>query len=372
MSERKMATIQKIRNLKPIEGADRIEVATVNNWDVVVAKDVGHKIGDFVIYCEIDSFLPIKPEFEFLRKTSYKKMGEDDGFRLKTIRMRGQLSQGLLLPITVLNDIDPHEEMTVGISHQPHGDVLQYGPYDDALIITEGVDVSDLLGIVKYEAPIPAQLAGVMKGSFPSFIRKTDEERIQNLTEEYEQYKKMDTKWYVTEKLDGSSTTYYLNEGVFGTCSRNMDLVPDDKNSMWKVARTLGLEETMMDYSPDLTGFLHNHSVQGEIIGEGIQGNPYKIKGQVVRFFNLFDIGKQQYEDLDYFESYMEVADLTTVPILDRNFTLPDTIEELLLYADEKSVLNKDKWREGVVIRSHDRKVSFKVISNKFLLKSKD
>ncbi len=358
---RKLATIQKIRNLRPIDGADRIELATVNNWDVVVAKDVGHKIGDFVVYCEIDSFLPIKPEFEFLRKTSYKKMGEDEGFRLKTIRMRGQLSQGLILPIKVLEGPD---EYKIGISHQPHGDVLQIGPYDDALVITEGVDVSERLGIKKYEAPIPAQLAGVMKGGFPSFLRKTDEERIQNLTEEYEQYKKMDTKWYVTEKLDGSSATNYFHEDVLGVCSRNMDLQPSDTNSFWKTLYKLGVDEILKDYVIDI-------AIQGELIGEGIQGNPYKIKGQTIRFFNLFDIEKQEWMEYSEFKRWMNIAGLQTVPVIDEDFTLPDTIEELLEYADEKSVLNKDKWREGVVIRSHDRKISFKVISNKYLLKQK-
>jgi len=91
--ERKLATIRKITDIRPIEGADMIELATVGGWSVVVAKDVGHKVGNSVVYCEIDSFLPIKEEFEFLRKSSYKKMGDQEGFRLKTIRLRGQLSQ---------------------------------------------------------------------------------------------------------------------------------------------------------------------------------------------------------------------------------------------------------------------------------------
>lgn len=151
--ERKLATIQKIREIRPIEGADAIELAIINNWQVVVAKDVGHKVGDFVVYCEIDSFLPIREEFEFLRKSSFKKMGVQEGFRLKTIKLRGQISQGLVLPISVLEGSD------------------------DAIVIEEGVDVSEVLGIVKYDPPIPAQLAGKVKGHFPSFIRKTDEER---------------------------------------------------------------------------------------------------------------------------------------------------------------------------------------------------
>jgi len=375
-----MATIQKIRNIRPIEGADKIELATVNSWDVVVAKNVGHSIGDFVVYCEIDSFLPIKPEFEFLRKTSYKKMGDEEGFRLKTIRMRGQISQGLILPIKVLEGPD---EYKIGISHQPHGDVLQIGPYDDALVISEGVDVSDLLGIQKYEAPIPAQLAGIMKGGFPSFIRKTDEERIQNLTDDYELYKKMDTKWYVTEKLDGSSASFYSNAGEFGVCSRNLELsrpVPfvekdvtgtDGKvrktteNTFWKVSRDLGIEERLTTFED------FNISVQGELIGEGIQKNMYNIKGQSVRMFNLFNIDTQKWVDFKEFQRLCDYFDFETVPVIDTDFTLPDTIEELLEYADGKSVLNKVRWREGVVIRSHDRSVSFKVISNQFLSKQK-
>lgn len=156
---RKLASVQIIRDLQPIEGADRIEIAVINNWKVVVAKDVGHKVGDAVVYCEIDSFLPIEPEFEFLRKTSYKKMGDEEGFRLKTIKLRGQVSQGLILPLKDAYQI-----------YQRKAPNLSMGWF-------EGLDVSDMLGIVKYEPPIPAQLAGQVKGLFPSFISKTDEER---------------------------------------------------------------------------------------------------------------------------------------------------------------------------------------------------
>jgi RNA ligase (TIGR02306 family) len=102
--ERKLASIQKVAEIRPIEGADAIEVARINNWNVVVKKGE-YKAGDLCIYCEIDSFLPVREEFEFLRKSSFKKMGDQEGFRLKTIRLRGQLSQGLLLPLTVLNEV---------------------------------------------------------------------------------------------------------------------------------------------------------------------------------------------------------------------------------------------------------------------------
>jgi RNA ligase (TIGR02306 family) len=336
--ERKLASIRRISNIQEIPGADMIELAIVDGWKVVVAKEVGHKIGDMVVYCEIDSFLPIREEFEFLRKSSYKKMGDQEGFRLKSIRLRGTLSQGLILPLKGLQ--------------LPNKDLLR-----------EGMDVTSELGIIKYEPPIPAELAGKVKGLFPSFIRKTDEERIQNLADEYEEMKRH--TYYVTEKLDGSSATFYFNNGEFGVCSRNLELLETEGNTFWKVARELDLENKLREYGV-------NVSIQGELIGEGIQGNPYKMKGQTVRFFNLFDIDLQEYHSLPVFQKTIEVLGLETVPILNVRFNLPESIDELLNYADSKSVLNPDFDREGVVIRSSDRKISFKVISNKFLLKNKD
>jgi RNA ligase (TIGR02306 family) len=332
---RKLASIRKISDIQSIPGADMIELAIVDGWKVVVAKNVEHKVGDMVVYCEIDSFLPIKEEFEFLRKSSYKKMSDGtEGFRLRSVKLRGVVSQGLILPLKDLQ-----------LSNK---DLLEVG-----------MDVTKELGIVKYEPPIPAELSGKVKGLFPSFLRKTDEERVQNLSNEYENLKQH--KFYVTEKLDGSSATFYSKDGVFGVCSRNLELLETEGNTFWKVARELKLEEWLT--SQDV-----NYSIQGELIGESIQGNPYKIKGQTVGFFNAFNIDTQEYLGLEEFEKLISSMGLKSVPILDREFTLPDTIDELLTYADEKSVLNSNFDREGVVIRSLDRKISFKVISNKFLL----
>lgn len=336
--ERKLASIQLVAEIRPIEGADAIEVARINNWDVVVKKGE-YKVGDFCIYCEIDSFLPIKEEFEFLRKSSYKKMAGQEGFRLKTIRLRGQLSQGLLLPIHVL----------------PLGEV-----------VSEGMDVTEMLGIVKYEPPIPAELAGKVRGNFPSFLRKTDEERVQNLTKFYDNWVEQGLDFYVTEKLDGSSATFYMNNGEFGVCSRNLDLTETEGNTFWKVARELQLEEKLR-----ATG--KNLAIQGELIGEGVQGNPYNIKGHTVRFFNVFDIDSQTYYGLPMFLATMQhELKLETVPIL-TNLTmkLPKTIDEVLAFADGKSVLNDKFDREGVVFRTMDRTISFKAISNTFLLNEK-
>ena len=346
---RKLASIQKIKEILPIEGADAIELAIVNGWKVVVAKNVGHKVGDKVVYCEIDSFLPIEPEFEFLRKSSYKKMGEEEGFRLKTIKLRGQVSQGLILPL----------KEAIGVAGRREG-IQHLGIWE------EGDDVTDLLGILKYEPPIPADLAGKVKGQFPGFIPKTDEERIQNLTEEFEEWKNLpENSFYVTEKLDGSSATYYYKDGEFGVCSRNLELLETEGNTFWKVAREMNLEEK-------LAALGKNVSVQGELIGEGIQGNPYKIKGQTVKFFNAFDIDSHEYFNLPMFRILIEeTLELETVPILHLNFTLLESIGDILQMAEGKSFLYEKTEREGLVIRSHDRTISFKAISNKFLLKEK-
>jgi RNA ligase (TIGR02306 family) len=331
--ERKLVSPVIIDDIQPIVGADLIEVATVKGWKLVIKKNE-FSIGDHAVYCEIDSFLPIKEEFEFLRKSSYRKMGEQEGFRLKTIKFRGQISQGLLLPVSVLS----------GYAYQI------------------GEDVSERLGVIKYEPPVPAALSGIAKGMFPSFMPKTDEERIQNLTSEYETFKQH--TFYITEKLDGSSVTFYYNEGVFGVCSRNLDLEESEDNTFWKIARREDIEQKLA-----ATG--KNIALQGELIGEGVQGNPYDMRGQTVRFFNVFDIDSYQYFGLDEFKSLIDSFGLETVPILDTAYTLPDTPEELLTTADGISVLSpkhKAVEREGLVIRSTDRKISFKAISNKFLL----
>jgi tRNA-binding EMAP/Myf-like protein len=173
---RKLATIRKIDEIRQIEGADNIELAILDGWSVVVAKDQNYFVGELVVYCEIDSFLPIREEFEFLRKSSYAKMLDQEGFRLRSRKLMGQISQGLLLKLEILNSkTDP--EMVVGISKQPWGKQFQLGPYDNALLLEPGVDVSNLLGIIKYDKPIPANLQGLVKGQFPSFLSKTDEER---------------------------------------------------------------------------------------------------------------------------------------------------------------------------------------------------
>ena len=353
--ERNLATIRRIKEIKPIEGADAIELAVVDGWQVVVAKNVGHQVGDLVVYCEIDSFLPTEPEFEFLRKSSYKKMGDQEGFRLRTIKLRGQVSQGLIIPLK--------DAYSLYKRSTPNLDMQWF----------EGLDVTEMIGIVKYEPPIPAHLAGKVKGSFPSFLRKTDEERIQNLEKEYAEWTfSSNHQFYATEKLDGSSFTCYIKNGEFGVCSRNMDLLETEDNTFWTVARKLDLENK-------LRSFGKNICFQGEMVGSGIQGNHYNMKDQTVFFYNIFLIDEREYVGYDEFRNMLFDLDLACVPVLSYPFDFPvdpetslPTVSALLRAAEGKSILNDKVEREGLVIRSMDRTISFKAISNKFLLGSKD
>lgn len=341
--ERKLASIQRVDALNPIEGADKIEVASIEGWKVVTQKGI-HKVGDLVVYFEIDSFLPLIPLYEFLlRGNSPKKMLVDgkeiEGIRLKTIKLRGQLSQGIILPFSAF---------TVDWAGMP----LDLNSYNDGV----GTDVTELLGILKYEAPVATEMMGKAKGNFPGFIPKTDEERIQNM-------KEVLTSFYVTEKLDGSSVTYYKKDGKFGVCSRNLELVEGD-STQWKIARELNLEEKLPD----------GMAIQGEIIGEGIQKNPYKIKGHKVFFFNIYTIEGGKYLDFGSCMHFVDELGIPWVPVLAVAYQLPKTVDEILTYAEGRSQLNPDVEREGVVVRPkvemtyRGQRLSFKVISNKYLL----
>lgn len=361
--KRKLASIRKISEVLPIEGADNIELVKIDGWQCVTKKGE-FKVDDLCVYFEIDSFLPIRHEFEFLRKSCYKKMGDKEGFRLKTIRLRGQLSQGLALPVRPL--LPPACDINGfgSIYSLPH-----------AGIWSPGHDVTGMLEVEKYDPPIPAQLSGVCKGNFPSFIRKTDQERVQNI---WNKVKDSKESFEVTVKLDGTSCTYYLNDGVFGVCSRNLELIETEGNTLWKLARELKIEEALRRV------FNKNIAFQGEVIGEGIQGNPEGIKGQRFYLFDIWDIDNQCYykpkerdrlcNRIHYglFDPRNFAFDkINLIPVFYNDLTLEDfnSLEDLLIFANGKS-LNSDT-REGLVFKSNDSDLTFKVISNEYLLREK-
>lgn len=230
---RKLASIQRIKALDPIPNADAIERATVLGWQLVVKKGE-FQVGDLCVYCEIDSLMPDRPAFEFLRPR---------GMRIRTVRLRGQISQGICFPLEILP------------AH---------------VAIEEDTDVTEALAIEKYEPPMPASLAGVAKGPFPGFIPKTDETRVQVLQERLDAF--AGKPCYIAEKLDGTSVTFYLKDGEFGVCSRNLNLLDTPDNTLWKLARQYQIEDK-------LRALGSNFALQGEAVGEGIQSNKYQLKG---------------------------------------------------------------------------------------------
>ena len=237
------------------------------------------------------------------------------------------------------------------------------------IILEVGYDISEKLNVVKYEQPIPVNLSGVMKGFFPGFIPRTDEERIQNCADLLEKHK--GETFYITEKLDGSSVTFFKRNSEFGVCGRNWELKDSEGNTMWRIAKENNLIEKLQD------GF----AIQGEIIGERIQKNPLKIKGQRIHFFNVYNIKKGRYLDFKDFISFCQEIGINTVPVINPAYMLNNTAKELLEMANGKSLLNETVNREGLVFRpvieAKDEisgsisRLSFKVVSNEYLLKEK-
>jgi RNA ligase (TIGR02306 family) len=333
---RKMASVRKIDAISPIPNADAIEVATIGGWRVVVKRGE-FTVGDLAIYCEVDSWIPnaIAP---FLSKD--KEPREYDGVkgeRLRTVKLRGTTSQGLLL--------------------------TRYAALDKVGEIFEGMDVSELLGIQKYEPAVPAQLAGMVAGPFPSVFPKTDEERIQNLAHEWHE---ISTAAYeVTEKLEGSSMSVGLIGGEFIVCSRNLNLAESEGNSFWAQARRYDIEAKMRNQSMD------NFIIQGELIGEGVQGNHYGIKGQDFYVFAIYDVNTAQYVSPLQRQQICKDLGLKHVPVISNAlYIVKHTVTTILELADGKSQLNPNKLREGLVFKEVGGQAHWKAISNDYLLKT--
>lgn len=332
---RKLASVRRISDLLAIKDADRIELAIVDGWQVIVKKGE-FSVGDLAVYFEIDSWVPnsIAP---FLTKGKEpRQFNGVPGERLRTVKMKGVLSQGLLLPI---------KEAQV-YNH----------------LLNEGDDLTEHLNIQLYEKPLPAQLAGTAKGNFPSFIPKTDQERVQNIKRNLEKYALNNYLWEVSEKLDGSSMTVYIKDDIFGVCSRNLDLKETEENTFWKTARKYNFEEKMR-------GFTGNFALQGEMVGPGIQGNSYNLSQVQFFLFDVFDIDQQQYLLPDMRIAIAKALDIPHVPVY--CFAGTPTLEEALQMAEGKSVINPNVEREGFVLKSMTSDDSFKVISNLWLLGEK-
>ena len=344
---RKMATIQIIRDITPIEGADAIELVHINGWSSV-AKVGEYAIGQKIIFCEIDSWIPhhLAP-FLSKGKEPREYLGVK-GERLRSQKLRGTLSQGLILPLNI----------------------MPTGSY------TEGEDVSEKLGIVKYEPPIPVQLAGQVRGNFPSLVSKTDEERVQNI-QGLEKY--LDEVFVETEKLHGTSVSFVLNEnGELEVCSRNLSLKEDENNLYWKLAKkndALAMLNSVKSYYEATGVSVKTVAIQGEGVGLGIQkGWEYGIQDPEFFLFTIQVNGvKIAEEDFQYIKTTLDVKSVPQV----RRATLRQIIgnaenisSALLKYVEGKSLIDGKTTREGSVFRCFtDSSFSFKVVSNQFLLK---
>lgn len=366
---RKLVTLRQIGALNPIPNADAIEVASVDGWNVVVKKGQ-FSVGDWVVYFEIDSVLPEgRPEFDFLMARGCKDHHCEDGtylrgHRLRTIKLRGQVSQGLVIPVPVDWKVGPERIAT------PDYKTFEFDE-----------DLSEIFGVKKYEAVIPACLAGQVRGNYPSWLAKTDQERIQNCFE----IVKKSQYWQIEEKLEGSSMTIYWDGEQVGVTSRNLDLKLDQEgNTFVDVAKASGLLEglkTMAELHPDL---IQKIAIRGELIGPGIQDNIYGLKNHQ---FHIFDIwvndGYLNPIHRDY--ALAELMALTSdspwdevifsVPVIqhEAEFKPGVTVEDIVAMADGESRLAPTA-REGLVFKGVDENgnvISFKAISAAYLLGEK-
>ncbi len=339
---RKLASVQRIVSVDPIAGADRIEIATVLGWRCVVKKGEVAP-GELCVYFEIDSFLPIDERFEFLRQGSYKNselLGE--GFRLRTQRFRGEVSQGLVLPLSILPE-------------NPDG-------------YAEGDNVTELLGVRKWEIPETVTQGGTITADFPAAVPKTDETRVQaepGLIAEF-----AGRPYYITTKMDGTSVTMCRLGGEFKVCGHNYEYADDEKCPFWRFAHEHELDRRLADLGLD------NIAIQGEFCGAGIQKNPLKLAKPQWYVFTVYDVAASKRYGLDEMLDLCAQLSLAAVPVEERGEAFPyKSVEELLERA--KGCYESGSRKEGIVIRPIEPTrsallggaLSMKVINNEYLLK---
>lgn len=335
---RQLATIEQLSNVRSHDNADALELATVRGWQVVV-KLGEFASGDTVVYFEIDSMLDHSDErFAFLAPRGVRTDVRDgfSGHVLRTAKLRGQISQGLVLPV---------DEFAAEIG-------------DD---MTIGRDLTEILGLRKWDPPLPADLSGKALGQRPGSVPKTDAERVQNI----DLSSMPPTGWIASEKIDGTSTSYLLGaEGELRVCTRNLELAPAGQ-LQWTIADELGIREILESLDTDGDAL-----IQGELAGLGIQGNPLGFTDRRFFVFRLL-VGGRDIPTSDWPEALTALA----APVVDIPF--PSSNEEALESAEQfQSVVAPGKRPEGIVWRYEgDEFVPeriVKAISNKYLLKQKD
>ena len=366
---RKLASIVTIASSDPIPDSDRLSVVKMagKGWNVVTQRDE-FKPGDLAVYFEIDSYLPADdPRYEFLKTRCLKKFVSSsgqtlkEGILIKTCKLRGVISQGLLAPIA--------------------------GNYPELSDVTDGQDVTELLRVEHYDEVAESLRDAIggtaasdeVMGKFPSaFIPKTDEERIQNLGDYFDTMK--GRIFEVTEKNDGASATIFLSkivdeENPFGVCSRNMRLKPEWAKGVpvqWQIAKKYDMAAKLEQIN---AMFSCEFAFQGELVGPGVNRNRDKYTDLEWHVFKIWDITNQRYLNPNQAQNLCLEMGIPYVPVINsamKAFDELTTMEAILEFAEGKTARGHE--REGVVFKSVDDKpfVSFKVVSNRYLLKQKD
>lgn len=338
---RKLVSIQIINNIRNIKGRDRVDVASVLGWDVVVKRNE-FKNGQKIIFAECDSVFPDGPEYcEFLRSRK---------FRIRTMKVNCDegpiISQGLALPCSILPG---SEELEVG------------------------TEVTEQLNVKKYEPHLHdgGAALGRAAGNYPHFVPKTDELRLQSKIELLQELYDAGA-FYISIKVDGTSSTFCYDEDEFCACSRNWKKKPDDENIYWEMARKYNLESVLKD---------NKHlAVQGEIAGSKVQHNRLRLNGVDLFVFDIYDITKRRYFGLNDMLDFCEAYKLRTVPI--ESIVIKEDVQPLSIWLKRAEGLyeNTDQQREGVVVRpinpvyspTISGRLSFKVINNLYLLSGGD
>lgn len=326
-----IASIQKVMKVEPIKDADKIEKLNILGWEVVSGKGE-FKEGNLCIYIEIDSIVPDKPEFEFLKKVN---------FRIKTIRLRGQISQGIALPMKFLPD----------------------GMYKI------GDDVSDIIGVKHYEKPIPLSMSGITRGHMPFGIPISDETRVQSIPDIINEI--TGQKVYITTKYDGTSGTFAMKDMDYHVCSRHNSFFKNDSNVYWIVSEKNQIGQKLKQLNLNI-------AIRGEVCGPGIQKNKVGLKELDLFVYDIFDIDKYRYYNFKELIDMCETLKLKTVP-LEYRVDFTHSLNGLLLLA-QGNYQGTNNRKEGIVIRpevemrsvANNGRMSFKVINNEYLLKDED
>jgi RNA ligase (TIGR02306 family) len=333
---RSLVTIQKVKEISDIADSDFLELAHVMGWQCVVKKGE-FKAGELGVYFEVDSFLPVHERYEFLRNSSYRdNVDNGKGFRIRTVKMRGQLSQGLLLPLAQFPELNGMDE---------------------------GDDVTEKLGVKKWYIPETSTPGGTIIGERPNGIPASDEIRIQSALELLDQLK--GKQYYITTKMDGTSGIVYFIDGKIGCCSRNMEIKDEEGSLYWLPVYKYGLKEKLAKYGKNIV-------ITGEICGPGIQKNKLRLPAIEWYVFDVKDWDEGKYFPYEKALDICAELGLNFVPLEERGDSFAYTLEELLEKAKGKYPSYLDK--EGIVVRDlmSPKAVSFKVLNNDALLKERE